>query len=169
MEKGKKGSTILERFIKLRNYAKRVGTVALVACSALAPSAACSLEGDPVDHRVVAELSCENGDGNPNTNPAPEVLEVRDIDAGNPRAGGSLHPDTITFVCPEGTSAGIGSVYQKYNNESGDDDDHRFDISIHCDGNVENPINSYGVNGDERMIWVATNGFCDIVNVESPN
>jgi len=157
------------------NYLRRLGAGVLVACSVIAPSAACSLEGDPVDHHVVAQLYCEGGDGNPNTNPAPEVLEVRDIDAGNPRAGGSLHPDTITFVCPEGASADIRSVYQNYNNEDSDDDDHRFDISIHCDGNVENPINSYGVGSldnsgeDKRMIQIATNGFCDIVNVESPN
>lgn len=157
------------------NYLRRLGAGVLVACSALAPSAGCSLAGDPVDHHAVAQLYCEGGDGNPNTNPAPEVSEVRDIDAGNPRAGGSLHPDTITFVCPEGTSAGIGSVLQKYSDEDSSNGDYRYNISIHCDGNVENPINSYRVGSldnsgeDKRMIQIATNGFCDIVNIEGPN
>ena len=74
MEKGKEGSTIierfrlerfrLERFRHLGDYVKKVGVAALVACGAIAPSAACSLEGDPVDHQITAYLYCEDGDGN---------------------------------------------------------------------------------------------------------
>ena len=175
MEKGKKGSTIIEGLRHLGDYTKRAGVAALVACSAIAPSAACSLEGDPVDHQITAYLYCEDGDGNPNTNPAPEVLEVRDIDGGNRQAGGSLYPDVMTFTCPERTSASIRNVFQEYNDKGGGNGDYRYNVSIHCDGNVKNPINYYRVGSldnsgeDKRMIQIATNGFCNIVNVEGPN
>lgn len=175
MEKGKKGSTILERLRDFRSYARRAGVAALVACGVAIPSAACSLEGDPVDHQITAYLYCEDGDGNPNTNPAPEVLEVRDIDGGNRQAGGSLYPDVMTFTCPERTSASIRNVFQEYNDKGGGNGDYRYNVSIHCDGNVKNPINYYRVGSldnsgeDKRMIQIATNGFCNIVNVEGPN
>lgn len=175
MEKGKKGSTIIEGLRHLGDYAKRVGVAALVACGVIAPSAACSLEGDPVDHQITAYLYCEDGDGNPNTNPAPEVLEVRDIDGGNRQAGGNLYPDLMTFTCPEGTSAGIRNVFQKYSDKGGGNGDYRYNVSIHCDGDVKNPINYYKVYSldnsgeDKRMIQIATNGFCNIGNVEGPN
>lgn len=175
MEKGKKGSTIIEGLRHLGDYARRVGVAALVACGAIAPSAACSLEGDPVDHQITAYLYCEDGDGNPNTNPVPEVLEVRDIDGGNRQAGGNLYPDLMTFTCPKKTSAGIRNVFQKYGDKGGGNGDYRYNISIHCDGDVKNPINYYRVgklddsDEDKGMIQIATNGFCDIVNVEGPN
>ena len=112
MEKGKKGSTIIEGFRGFRDYAKRAGVAALVAYGVIAPSAACSLEGDPVDHQITAYLYCEDGDGDPNTNPIPEVLEVRDIDGGNRRAG-EIYSDSMTFTCAKGTSAGIRNVLPK--------------------------------------------------------
>lgn len=175
MEKGKKGSAIIERFKHLGDYVKKVGVAALVACDVAIPLAACSLEGDPVNHQITAYLYCEDGDGNPNTNPAPEVLEVRDIDGGNRQAGGSLYPDVMTFTCPERTSASIRNVFQEYNDKGGGNGDYRYNVSIHCDGNVKNPINYYRVGSldnsgeDKRMIQIATNGFCNIVNVEGPN
>lgn len=174
MEKGKKGSTIIEGLRHLGDYARRVGVAALVACGAIAPSAACSLEGDPVDHQITAYLYCEDGDGNPNTNPIPEVLEVRDIDGGNRRAG-EIYSDSMTFTCAEGTSAAIRNIFQHDSKNGGGAGDYRYNISIHCDGDVKNPINYYKVysldNSDEnkRGIQIATNGFCDTVNVEGPN
>ena len=174
MEKVKEGSIISERLRRLRDCTKRAGVAALVAFGAIAPSAACSLEGDPVDHQITAYLYCEDGDGNPNTNPIPEVLEVRDIDGGNRRAG-EIYSDSMTFTCAEGTSAAIRNIFQHDSKNGGGAGDYRYNISIHCDGDVKNPINYYKVysldNSDEnkRGIQIATNGFCDTVNVEGPN
>ena len=176
MEKGKKGSTIIEGLRHLGDYTKRAGVAALVACSAIAPSAACSLEGDPVDHQITAYLYCEDGDGNPNTNPAPEVLEVRDIDGGNRQAGAGMFTDNITLACPKGTSSHIRNIFQERNTEGGGAGDYRYDISIHCPGNVENPVIDYYTLGMEtdgpdeapRAIRIKTNGYCDVTDAGGP-
>lgn len=176
MEKGKKGSTIPERLRHLGDCARRAGVAALVACGVIAPSAACSLEGDPVDHQITAYLYCEDGDGNPNTNPTPELLEVNDRYGGNRRAGAGMFTDKITFACPKGTSAGIRNVFQEYNDKGGGNGDSRYDISIHCPGNVENPVIDYYTlrmetdDSDEnpRAIRIKTNGYCDVTDAGGP-
>ena len=81
----------------------------------------------------------------------------------------------MTFTCAEGTSAAIRNIFQHDSKNGSSAGDYRYNISIHCDGDVKNPINYYGVgklddsDEDKGMIQIATNGFCDIVNVEGPN
>ena len=168
MEKGKKGSAIIERFRHLGDYVKKVGVAALVACGAIAPSAACSLEEGSAVYEVEVRMSCDNGDGDPNTNPNPSLSSIADIDSGNSLAGARMYRDRTTLVCPEGTTPNVTDVSVHQSSETpqtitNGDPSVSYAIKVDCPGDLGKRVHpgpSYDVDGNE--VSIRTNGYCNV-------
>lgn len=163
-----KGNTILERLRDFRNYARRAGVAALVACGVAIPSAACSPEEGPAVYEVEVRMSCDNGDGDPNTNPNPSLSSIADIDSGNSRAGARMHRDRTTLVCPEGTTPNVTDVSVHQSSETpqtitNDDPSVSYAIEVDCPGDLGKRVHpglSYGVDGNK--VSILTNGYCNV-------